>query len=85
MINRRLKEGTREYNKIKSLKVAFVVDECHRAVTPQTKRDIEKFFSNSIWFGFTGTPIFEENKYEQKVICHRLQRNYMVRAFIVTL
>lgn len=29
MINRRLKEGTREYNKIKSLKVAFVVDECH--------------------------------------------------------
>ena len=41
-------------------------DECHRAVTPQTKRDIERFFSNSIWFGFTGTPIFEQNKYEQK-------------------
>ena len=66
MINRRLKDGTEEYNKIKALKVAFVVDECHRAVTPQTKRDIEKFFNNSIWFGFTGTPIFEENKYEQK-------------------
>lgn len=40
--------------------------ECHRAVTPQTKRDIERFFNKSIWFGFTGTPIFEENKYEQK-------------------
>lgn len=66
MINRRLKEGTKEYEKIRSLKVAFVVDECHRAVTPQTKREIERFFSNSIWFGFTGTPIFEENKYEQK-------------------
>lgn len=66
MISRRLKEGSREYNKIKSLKVAFVVDECHRAVTPQTKRDIERFFNQSIWFGFTGTPIFEENKYEQK-------------------
>lgn len=66
MINRRLEEGTKEYSKIKSLKVAFVVDECHRAVTPQTKRDIERFFSNSLWFGFTGTPIFEENKYEQK-------------------
>lgn len=66
MINRRLKEGTKEYNKIKALKVAFVVDECHRAVTSQTKRDIEKFFHNSIWFGFTGTPIFEENKYERK-------------------
>ena len=66
MIHRRLKEGSREYNKIKSLKIAFVVDECHRAVTPQTKRDMERFFSQSIWFGFTGTPIFEENKYEQK-------------------
>ena len=66
MINRRLKEGTKEYEKIRGLKIAFVVDECHRAVTPQTKRDIERFFSNSIWFGFTGTPIFEENKYEQK-------------------
>ena len=41
-------------------------DECHRAVTPQTKRDIERFFTQSIWFGFTGTPIFEQNKYEQK-------------------
>ncbi|SFA92380.1 type I restriction enzyme, R subunit [Acetitomaculum ruminis DSM 5522] len=66
MINRRLKEGTREYEKIRALKVAFVVDECHRAVTPQTKRDIERFFSNSIWFGFTGTPIFDKNSYEQK-------------------
>ena len=66
MINRRLKEGTKEYDKIRSLKVAFVVDECHRAVTPQTKREIERFFNRSIWFGFTGTPIFEENKYEQK-------------------
>ncbi|MCR5322158.1 MAG: HsdR family type I site-specific deoxyribonuclease [Lachnospiraceae bacterium] len=66
MMNKRLQPGTKEYEKIRSLKVAFVVDECHRAVAPQTKRDIEKFFSHSIWFGFTGTPIFEENKYEQK-------------------
>lgn len=66
MVNKRLKEGTAEYNKIRALKVAFVVDECHRAVTPQTKRDLEAFFANSLWFGFTGTPIFEDNKYEQK-------------------
>ncbi len=66
MVNRRLKEGTRQYNKIKALKVAFVVDECHRAVTPQTKRDLEHFFANSLWYGFTGTPIFDENSYEQK-------------------
>lgn len=66
MVNRRLKQGTKLYNKIKSLKVAFVVDECHRAVTPQTKRDLERFFANSLWYGFTGTPIFDENSYEQK-------------------
>ena len=66
MIGRRLKEGTKEYEKIKNLRVAFVVDECHRAVSPKTKRNIEEFFTNSLWYGFTGTPIFEENKYEQK-------------------
>ena len=66
MLNKRLVEGTRQYEKIKNLKVAFVVDECHRAVTPQTKRDIERFFRSSLWFGFTGTPIFKENSYEMK-------------------
>lgn len=66
MVNRRLKEGTKRYEKIKSLKGAFVVDECHRAVTPQTQRELERFFANSLWYGFTGTPIFEENSYEQK-------------------
>ncbi len=66
MVSRRLKEGTRQYDKMKSLRVAFVVDECHRAITPQTKRDLERFFANSLWYGFTGTPIFDENSYEQK-------------------
>ena len=66
MISKRLKEGTKDYEKIKSLKIAFVVDECHRAVTPETKRNLERFFNNSLWYGFTGTPIFEENKYEKK-------------------
>lgn len=66
VINKRLEEGTPKYNKIRALKVAFVVDECHRAVTPSTKRELEKFFNNSLWYGFTGTPIFEENKYELK-------------------
>lgn len=48
MINKKLKEGTKQYEKIKSLKVAFVVDECHRAVTPKTKRELERFFM--VWF-----------------------------------
>ena len=66
LINKKLKEGSKEYEKLRNLKVAFVVDECHRAVTPDTKRKFERFFAKSLWYGFTGTPIFDENSYEQK-------------------
>ena len=55
----------RDVDKIKGLRVAFVVDECHRAVTPQTQKDIKAFFPQSLWYGFTGTPIFKENKRQQ--------------------
>lgn len=65
LIVRRLKEDTPEYGKIKNLKIAFVVDECHRAVTPGMKRELERFFGRSLWFGFTGTPRFAENPYPQ--------------------
>lgn len=37
--------------------------ECHRAVTPGTKRELERFFGKSLWYGFTGTPRFAENPY----------------------
>ena len=65
LITRKLEDGTSEYQKIKNLKIAFVVDECHRAVTPGTKRELERFFGNSLWYGFTGTPRFAENPYPQ--------------------
>ena len=65
LISKRLKEGTPEYNKIRNFKIAFVVDECHRAVTPKTKRELERFFGRSLWYGFTGTPRFAENPYPQ--------------------
>ena len=65
LITKKLGEGTSEYNKIKNLKIAFVVDECHGAVTPGTKRELERFFRNSLWYGFTGTPRFAENAYPQ--------------------
>lgn len=63
LITKRLEEGTPEYTKIKNLRIAFVVDECHRAVTPGTKRELERFFGKSLWYGFTGTPRFAENPY----------------------
>lgn len=65
LITKRLQEDTPEYNKIKNLRIAFVVDECHRAVTPSTKRELERFFNRSLWYGFTGTPRFAENPYPQ--------------------
>ncbi len=65
LISKRITEDTPEYRKIKNLKIAFVVDECHRAVTPKTKRELEQFFGRSLWYGFTGTPRFPENPYPQ--------------------
>lgn len=66
LITKKLKEDTPEYRKIKNLRIAFVVDECHRAVSPGTKRELERFFNRSLWYGFTGTPRFAENPYPQK-------------------
>lgn len=48
--------------KLKQLEVAFVVDECHRAISPEQQHILKQFFINSLWYGFTGTPIFVENK-----------------------
>ena len=48
----------RDADKIMGLRVAFVVDECHRAVTPQTQKDTKAFFPQSLWYCFSGTPIF---------------------------
>ena len=65
LISKRLQESTSDFDKIKNLRIAFVVDECHRAVTPKTKRELERFFGRSLWYGFTGTPRFAENPYPQ--------------------
>lgn len=54
-------EENRRARKLAGLKIAFVVDECHRAVTPEKKQQIERYFNHSLWYGFTGTPIFAEN------------------------
>lgn len=66
LITKKLKVEMPEYRKIKNLRIAFVVDECHRAVSPGMKRELERFFNRSLWYGFTGTPRFAENSYPQK-------------------
>ena len=64
---RKFEEGKyqRDAGKIKDLRVAFVVDECHRAVTHRRKKRSRPTSKNSLWYGFTGTPIFKENKRKQ--------------------
>lgn len=42
-------------------RVVFIFDECHRSQFGKTHEDIKKFFKKSQMFGFTGTPIFEDN------------------------
>jgi len=56
-----VEESTKKSDDLRKLKVAFVVDECHRAVSPQKQQEIKEFFIRSLWYGFTGTPIFAEN------------------------
>lgn len=55
------KGDTKKSDTLRQLKIAFVVDECHRAVSPQKQQEIKEFFVHSLWYGFTGTPIFVEN------------------------
>jgi type I restriction enzyme R subunit len=46
---------------LKDQRIVFIFDECHRSQFGKTHDDIKNFFTASQLFGFTGTPIFEEN------------------------
>lgn len=60
---KRLDTESKEYKKLMHERIAFVVDECHRTIAPRTKREIENYIPNTLWYGFTGTPIFSKNPY----------------------
>jgi type I restriction enzyme R subunit len=42
-------------------RVVFIFDECHRSQFGENHKAIKGFFPKAQLFGFTGTPIFEEN------------------------
>ncbi|EIJ41081.1 type I site-specific deoxyribonuclease, HsdR family [Beggiatoa alba B18LD] len=48
-------------------RVVFIFDECHRSQFGENHQAIKEFFPNSQLFGFTGTPIFEENASYQQI------------------
>ncbi|MBK1883360.1 HsdR family type I site-specific deoxyribonuclease [Luteolibacter pohnpeiensis] len=48
--------------KIRAKRIVFIVDECHRSTFGDMLGDIKKSFKGAILFGFSGTPIHEENE-----------------------
>lgn len=48
---------------INKKRVVFIVDECHRGVYGSMLMDIKNTFPRALLFGFTGTPVFDENSH----------------------
>jgi len=46
---------------LRNKRIVFIFDECHRSQFGENHKAIKRFFPNAQLFGFTGTPIFEEN------------------------
>lgn len=58
------------YQRLEQLKnkhIVFIFDECHRSQFGENHKAIKNFFPHAQLFGFTGTPIFEENSHYIKV------------------
>ena len=47
--------------------MVFIFDECHRSQFGDNHKAIKEFFPKAQLFGFTGTPIFEENASYQQI------------------
>ncbi len=63
-LGRALDGGSRHTRQLASLRgerMAFIFDECHRSQFGDWHETIRSFFPNAQFFGFTGTPIFQEN------------------------
>ncbi|MEM5947921.1 type I restriction endonuclease subunit R [Spirochaetia bacterium 38H-sp] len=54
-----------EYRKrlkpLRDKRIVFIFDECHRSQFGENHRAIREFFPKAQLFGFTGTPIFDQN------------------------
>jgi type I restriction enzyme, R subunit len=63
--------GRRNYKqRLKPLsqkRIVFIFDECHRSQFGENHKAIKEFFPNAQLFGFTGTPIFEQNSTYQQI------------------
>jgi len=46
---------------LRNKRIVFIFDECHRSQFGENHKAIKEFFPNAQLFGFTGTPIFDDN------------------------
>lgn len=55
-------------NSLVDKRIVFIVDEAHRTTMGQMMGTITNYFKkNGLFYGFTGTPLFDENKVKGKV------------------
>ena len=52
---------------LRNQRLVFIFDECHRSQFGENHKAIKEFFPNAQLFGFTGTPIFEQNASSQQI------------------
>ena len=52
---------------LRTQRMVFIFDECHRSQFGENHKAIKDFFPNAQLFGFTGTPIFEQNASQTQV------------------
>ena len=52
---------------LRKQRMVFIFDECHRSQFGDNHKAIKEFFPNAQLFGFTGTPIFEQNASYQQI------------------
>ena len=52
---------------LRNQRMVFIFDECHRSQFGDNHKAIKEFFPNAQLFGFTGTPIFEQNASYQQI------------------
>ena len=67
MIKDVLGNYTHDLELINKKRIVFIIDECHRDTFGTMMSTIKATFPRAVFFGFTGTPVFDENKKQMSV------------------
>lgn len=69
---------------LRDKRIVFIFDECHRSQFGENHRAITEFFPNAQLFGFTGTPIFEDNASYSRISSEADPETGKVQASMLT-